>query len=176
MLEEGECLDLGMRLFVGVARGSDEPPKLVHLAYKPPAAAPSAPPPRKVRRRALACEPGPAAPLPTTSARLPSVCAVTAASAHASNRGPQIALVGKGLTFDSGGYNLKVGRGRRNLHCGGPARRQSRAASPACEEVPAQQDMHALQTRDLSRTPYISLHDTMYHIHTSLYVTYTHRL
>ncbi|KIZ06456.1 putative cytosol aminopeptidase [Monoraphidium neglectum] len=61
VLDEAECLALGMRLFVGVGRGSDEPLKLVHLTYNPPG---------EVTQK--------------------------------------IALVGKGLTFDSGGYNIKV--------------------------------------------------------------------
>ncbi|KAI8465780.1 MAG: peptidase M17, leucyl aminopeptidase [Monoraphidium minutum] len=70
VLRESECLALGMRLFVGVAQGSDEPLKLVHLVYSPP---PSGKAPTKV------------------------------------------ALVGKGLTFDSGGLNLKVSGGIEHM-------------------------------------------------------------
>jgi len=60
VLERAECEALGMGAYLGVAQGSDLPPKFIHLTYRP------ASPTRRV------------------------------------------ALVGKGLTFDSGGYNLKV--------------------------------------------------------------------
>ena len=61
VLERGDCEALGMGAYVGVAQGSDLPPKFIHLTYRPAGA---------VTRR--------------------------------------VALVGKGLTFDSGGYNLKT--------------------------------------------------------------------
>ena len=61
VLERSDCEALGMGAFLGVAQGSDLPPKFIHLTYRP-----SGPVQRKV------------------------------------------ALVGKGLTFDSGGYNLKT--------------------------------------------------------------------
>ncbi len=61
VLERSDCEALGMGAFLGVAQGSDLPPKFIHLTYRP-----SGPAQRKV------------------------------------------ALVGKGLTFDSGGYNLKT--------------------------------------------------------------------
>jgi leucyl aminopeptidase len=60
VLERADCEALGMGAYLGVAQGSDLPPKFIHLTYRP------ASPTRRV------------------------------------------ALVGKGLTFDSGGYNLKV--------------------------------------------------------------------
>jgi len=60
ILDERAMKRLGMGLLLGVARGSVEPPRFVHLVYKP-------------RRRA---------------------------------RG-RVALVGKGLTFDSGGISIK---------------------------------------------------------------------
>ena len=61
VLERSDCEALGMGAFLGVAQGSDLPPKFIHLTYRPSDGAQ-----RKV------------------------------------------ALVGKGLTFDSGGYNLKT--------------------------------------------------------------------
>ena len=61
VLERADCEALGMGAYLGVAQGSDLPPKFIHLTYRP--AGP-------VQRR--------------------------------------VALVGKGLTFDSGGYNLKT--------------------------------------------------------------------
>src|SRR5262249_45547196 len=55
---------MGMGAFLGVSRGSDQPPRFIHLVYKP-----RSKPSRK------------------------------------------IALVGKGLTFDSGGLSLKTAAG-----------------------------------------------------------------
>ncbi|KAG8470734.1 hypothetical protein KFE25_009155 [Diacronema lutheri] len=64
VLEREQCEALGMGSYLGVSQGASEPPKFIHLSYKPKGA---------VSRR--------------------------------------IALVGKGLTFDSGGYNIKAGPG-----------------------------------------------------------------
>lgn len=61
VLEREDCEALGMGAYLGVAQGSDLPPKFIHLTYRPTGA---------VTRR--------------------------------------VVLVGKGLTFDSGGYNLKT--------------------------------------------------------------------
>jgi leucyl aminopeptidase len=55
-----ECERRGMGLFTAVARGSEQPPKFIHMTYKP-----------KTASKARVC------------------------------------LVGKGVTFDSGGYSLK---------------------------------------------------------------------
>ena len=60
VLDRDECQKRGMGCFLGVAKGSDEPPKFIHLRYRP-------------RGKAKA----------------------------------RIALIGKGVTFDSGGYSLK---------------------------------------------------------------------
>jgi leucyl aminopeptidase len=60
VLERSDCEALGMGAYLGVAQGSDLPPKFIHLTYRP---------------------------------------------ANVSRR---VALVGKGLTFDSGGYNLNT--------------------------------------------------------------------
>ena len=68
VLEKAACEALGMGSYLGVAEASDEPPKFIHLTYRPGGAPPAAG--NKV-----------------------------------------LALVGKGLTFDSGGYNMKVGPG-----------------------------------------------------------------
>ncbi len=59
-----ECEKLGMGMFLGVAQGSDEEPRLVHLTYKPQGKA------QKAGKKTLA-------------------------------------LIGKGVTFDSGGLSLK---------------------------------------------------------------------
>ena len=65
-----ECTKLGMGMFLGVSQGSAEPPRLVHLTYKPkkPAATPKT-----------------------------------------------IALIGKGVTFDSGGLSLKPSDGMMDM-------------------------------------------------------------
>ena len=65
VLERKDCEDQGMGAFLGVSLASDQPPKFIHLTYKP-----SGTPRRK------------------------------------------LAIVGKGVTFDSGGLNLKVGGSR----------------------------------------------------------------
>ena len=62
ILEENDCLNLGMGAYLAVAKGSNLKPKFIHITYRPENAVSS-----------------------------------------------KVAFVGKGLTFDSGGYNLKVG-------------------------------------------------------------------
>lgn len=64
ILEKDECERMGMGSYLGVAKGSTEPPKFIHLTYKP-----------------------------------------------TGETKKKVAIVGKGLTFDSGGYNLKAGPG-----------------------------------------------------------------
>jgi leucyl aminopeptidase len=64
ILEKEDCEKLGMGLYLGVAEASLEPPKFIHLIYKPM---------NEATRK--------------------------------------VAIIGKGLTFDSGGYNLKAGAG-----------------------------------------------------------------
>uniref|UniRef100_A0A7I4EYY1 Cytosol aminopeptidase domain-containing protein n=1 Tax=Physcomitrium patens TaxID=3218 RepID=A0A7I4EYY1_PHYPA len=63
ILEKVDCEALGMGAFLGVANGSDQPPKFIHLKYCPPDGV--------VYKR--------------------------------------VAIVGKGICFDSGGYNIKTG-------------------------------------------------------------------
>ncbi len=62
ILDEAQIRDRGMNLLLAVSAGSEEPPRFIHLTYRPEGAD-----------------------------------ATT----------PQVALVGKGLPFDAGGYNLK---------------------------------------------------------------------
>jgi len=64
VLERADCQKLGMGAFLGVAAGSDQPPKFIHLTYTPAG---------KRRRR--------------------------------------VAVIGKGITFDSGGLDLKSAEG-----------------------------------------------------------------
>ena len=68
ILDRAQCRKLGMDAFLGVAAGSDEPPKFIHLTYVPPG--------RKRKR---------------------------------------VALIGKGVTFDSGGLDLKTADGMLHM-------------------------------------------------------------
>ncbi|HUH04711.1 MAG TPA: leucyl aminopeptidase [Kofleriaceae bacterium] len=68
VLGPAECEKLGMGMFLGVARGSDEEPRFIHMTYTPS---------KKPRRT--------------------------------------IALIGKGVTFDSGGYSLKPSSGMEDM-------------------------------------------------------------
>jgi leucyl aminopeptidase len=64
VLEREDCEKLGMGAYLGVARGSHQPPKFIHLAYAPG---------RRARKR--------------------------------------VVVIGKGITFDSGGLDLKSAEG-----------------------------------------------------------------
>jgi leucyl aminopeptidase len=64
VLERADCARLGMGAYVGVAQGSHEPPKFIHLTYKPKG---------RARKR--------------------------------------VVVIGKGITFDSGGLDLKPADG-----------------------------------------------------------------
>ena len=64
VFDRAECQKMGMGLFLGVAAGSEQPPKFIHLSYTPPG---------RRRRR--------------------------------------VAVIGKGITFDSGGLDLKPAEG-----------------------------------------------------------------
>ncbi len=65
ILEKEDCERLGMGAYLGVAQGTDFPPKFIHLTYKPAEGAP--------RKR--------------------------------------LAIIGKGITFDSGGLSIKPAKG-----------------------------------------------------------------
>jgi leucyl aminopeptidase len=64
VLERADCKKLGMGAFLGVAAGSEQPPKFIHLSWTPSG---------RARRR--------------------------------------VAIIGKGITFDSGGLDLKSAEG-----------------------------------------------------------------
>ena len=76
VFEREECERRGMGLYLAVARGSEEPPKFIHLTYKP----------------------------------------------KGESRG-RVVLIGKGVTFDSGGYSIKPTEGmlQMKLDMGGAA-------------------------------------------------------
>lgn len=70
VFDESELHAEGFNLIMAVGKGSEHPPRLVHLVYKPEGEA-----------------------------------------KH------KVAFVGKGVTFDTGGYNLKPGSSMLNMHC-----------------------------------------------------------
>ncbi|MBI4060547.1 MAG: leucyl aminopeptidase [Elusimicrobia bacterium] len=70
VMDKASCATLGMGSFLGVARGSQEPPVMVHMVYKPKAA---------TKKR--------------------------------------VAIVGKGVTFDSGGLSLKPPQSMEEMKC-----------------------------------------------------------
>jgi leucyl aminopeptidase len=63
VLDRAECAKMGMGAYIGVAQGSEEPPKFIHLTYAP----------KRPRRK--------------------------------------LVVIGKGITFDSGGLDLKTADG-----------------------------------------------------------------
>jgi leucyl aminopeptidase len=68
VLDRAECKKLGMGAFLGVAAGSEQPPKFIHLCWTPAA---------RSRKR--------------------------------------VAIIGKGVTFDSGGLDLKTPEGMARM-------------------------------------------------------------
>ena len=64
VFDRAECEKMGMGAFLGVAAGSEQPPKFIHLAYTP-----------------------------------------------SGKRRKRVAIIGKGITFDSGGLDLKPAEG-----------------------------------------------------------------
>ncbi len=80
VLDREQCEERGMGCYLGVAQGSDEPPKFIHLAYRPKASGDAKP--------------------------------------------KRVCLIGKGITFDSGGYSIKPTEGMLDMKldmCGAAA-------------------------------------------------------
>ena len=101
VLDREQCHERGMGCYLAVAQGSDEPPKFIHLAYRPKSAASGAKPAR-------------------------------------------IVLIGKGITFDSGGYSLKPTDGMLDMKldmCGAAA---VIAAFEAAVRLQVRHEVHAL--------------------------------
>ncbi|HXN56430.1 MAG TPA: leucyl aminopeptidase [Myxococcales bacterium] len=84
---------LGMKLFLGVAQGSVEEPQLVHLTYAP----------KGQRPRAASA----------TAARAAKGARKDGAAREA--RTSPLALVGKAITFDSGGLSIKTAQGMEDM-------------------------------------------------------------
>lgn len=72
IFDEHQLQEQGFGLIMAVGKGSDNPPRLVHLVYKPEGA---------------------------------------------TGDEPKIAFVGKGVTFDTGGYNIKTDGHMLHMHC-----------------------------------------------------------
>lgn len=72
ILDEHQLQEQGFGLIMAVGKGSDNPPRLVHLTYTPK---------------------------------------------DATGDEPKIAFVGKGVTFDTGGYNIKTDGHMLHMHC-----------------------------------------------------------
>jgi leucyl aminopeptidase len=83
---------LGMKLFLGVAQGSVEEPQLVHLTYTP-----------KGRRQGAV----------GATARAAKGARKNGAAREA--RHSPLALVGKAITFDSGGLSIKTAQGMEDM-------------------------------------------------------------
>ncbi len=94
VLDREQCEERGMGCFLGVAQGSDEPPKFIHLAYRP-----------KATFGAAGDDHG-------------------GPPKGAEGKGKRVVLIGKGITFDSGGYSLKPTDGMLDMKldmCGAAA-------------------------------------------------------
>ena len=96
VLDRAACAELGMGLYLAVAQGSQEEPRFIHLAWKPPGA----------RRR--------------------------------------IVLVGKGVTFDSGGLSLKTNEGMLDMKTDMAGAAAVLAAAVAAGEEKLPVEVHAL--------------------------------
>jgi leucyl aminopeptidase len=94
-----ECEKLGMGMFLAVARGSDEEPRFIHLAYHP------------------------------------------AAKGKAKKK---IALIGKGVTFDSGGLSLKPSAGMEDMKVDMSGAAAVLAAIGVLAELGAPYEIHAI--------------------------------
>jgi leucyl aminopeptidase len=103
VLGQPELEKLGMGALLAVARGSRQPPRVVHLQYRPSAS-------RTARK----------------------------------GRGKRLVLVGKGVTFDSGGLNLKPGDYMLNMKSDMAGAAAVLAAMTALRHIGCAVEVHAL--------------------------------
>jgi leucyl aminopeptidase len=96
VLDRAACSQLGMGLFLAVARGSTEEPQFIHCAWKPPSA------------------------------------------------NKRVILVGKGVTFDSGGLSLKTNEGMLDMKTDMAGAAAVLAAIAAVAEEKLAVEVHAL--------------------------------
>lgn len=101
-----QCEELGMGMFLAVARGSDEEPRFIHMTYKP------------------------------------------AGQGKATGKKPKgakkIALIGKGLTFDSGGYSLKPSQAMEDMKIDMSGAAAVIAAMDAIATIGSPHEIHAI--------------------------------
>lgn len=97
VLDAKKCEELGMGMFLAVARGSDQPPKFIHMVYKPA---------KKPKKR--------------------------------------VALIGKGLTFDSGGYSLKPSNAMEDMKVDMAGAAAVIAAMDAIATIGCDAEVHAV--------------------------------
>jgi leucyl aminopeptidase len=110
-LDKGDCKALGMGLFLGVAQGSEQPPCLIHLAYQ--ATGTSS---HQQRQTGQQVE-GEVDAAPQAAQAGQDTSEPPNNNNNNNSKHHVVALVGKGLTFDSGGYNLKTGGGIETMKC-----------------------------------------------------------
>ncbi len=89
--------ELGMGMFLAVARGSDIEPRFIHLTYKPA---------KKAKKK--------------------------------------VALIGKGLTFDSGGYSIKTSQGMEDMKVDMAGAATVIAAMDAIATIGCEHEVHAV--------------------------------
>jgi leucyl aminopeptidase len=94
-----ELRRLGTGALMAVARGSGQPPRVVHLVYRPP---------------------------------------------KRSSKTPKVVLVGKGVTFDSGGLNLKLGNGMLTMKSDMAGAAAVLSAMTALRDIGCRAEVHGL--------------------------------
>jgi leucyl aminopeptidase len=97
VLDRDDCAARGMGCFLGVAKGSDEPPQFIHLHYRP----------------------------------------------KGTQRG-RVVLIGKGVTFDSGGYSIKPTDGMLDMKMDMAGAAAVIAAFEAAARLGVHYEVHAL--------------------------------
>lgn len=90
LLDRKQCEARGMGAFLAVARGSAQPPVFIHLTYKPGTGHP-------------------------TSPRLRGASGAVSSRGGRQDALPRVVLIGKGITFDSGGLSLKPAEGMETM-------------------------------------------------------------
>ena len=97
VLDRDECSRRNMGCFLGVAQGSDEPPKFIHMSYRP----------------------------------------------RGASKG-RVCLIGKGVTFDSGGYSLKPTEGMLDMKMDMAGAAAVIAAFEAAVRVGVEYEVHSI--------------------------------
>lgn len=96
VLNAEDCKKLGMNLFLAVGMGSDQPPRLIHLTYRP------------------------------------------------ANPKRRLAIIGKGITFDSGGLSLKPAQSMEEMKTDMAGAATVIAAIAAAADLDCRNEVHAI--------------------------------